>query len=66
MIGSLQADVLEHSLVPPFKLIDFGMAATTDRRLQPPDTQNANIYQGHASNVRKAAEVGDTIIYPSI
>lgn len=58
MIGSLEANVLEHSLVPPFRLIDFGMAGTKDLRHQPPDTQNANIYQGAPSNVRKAAEVG--------
>lgn len=64
MIGSLEADVLEHSLVPPVKLIDFGQAATTDARQVPPDTQNANIYQGHASNVKKAAEVGGMVIYP--
>ncbi|KAK8131612.1 hypothetical protein PG984_008050 [Apiospora sp. TS-2023a] len=57
MIGSLEPDVPEHALVPPFRLIDFGKCDTTEKpRYLPTDTDNADILQGQPGNMRKAAE----------
>ncbi|KAK8085704.1 hypothetical protein PG997_006975 [Apiospora hydei] len=57
MFGSLEPDVDEHSVVPPLKLIDFGRATTRDIWPGPPDTNNANAYQGYPSNQKHAATI---------
>ncbi|KAK8044178.1 kinase-like protein [Apiospora rasikravindrae] len=55
MFGGLEPDVDEHSIVPPLKLIDFGLAGTRDRWPRPVGPDNFNAYQGLPSNVKHAA-----------
>ncbi|KAK8043995.1 hypothetical protein PG993_004019 [Apiospora rasikravindrae] len=50
-------NVREHSMVPPLKIIDLGLAGPEELKQGPRDGANFNEYQGSHSNMKDAAEI---------